>query len=120
MAAVDRSTTQVPGEYREVVVVKTVGAYPLTRWAPSTGQISRGCSTARARRGIKSTQGRCDGGESSDKTGPTSVRGSRRARKMFEADQRARVDRREMNGAAVTDPRAPPGGDHTERPRHGG
>jgi hypothetical protein len=44
------------------------------------------------------------------------VKGSQRARKRFEADQRARVDRRGRNSVAVTNPRAPPGGDHTERP----
>jgi hypothetical protein len=36
-----------------------------------------------------------------------------------EVGQRARFGRRGKNDATVTDPRAPPGGDHAERPRHG-
>jgi hypothetical protein len=36
---VDRSSTQVPREHDEVIVVSCIRAYPLTRWVPSNGRI---------------------------------------------------------------------------------
>jgi hypothetical protein len=36
---VDRSSTRVPVEHDEVIMVSCIGAYSLSRWVPSTGQI---------------------------------------------------------------------------------
>jgi hypothetical protein len=67
---VDRSSTRVPGELDEVVMVSYVRSVSAHKVGPQNLPDSRGYSAACARRGGKSAQGCCDGGEGSNRVVP--------------------------------------------------
>jgi hypothetical protein len=80
MAAADRSTTRVPREYGEVVVVKTVGR--IRRRGGVVSAADPGEVPGPRRRGVRGTSARvcCVGAEGPDEVAP---RGSGRARQMW-------------------------------------